>query len=720
MATSIRSLSYSAVRPHVVVTEDGRLAEKSVKNPKTLDELLTTSDDIDEIFHTHLPAFIDAHPGGPVPLVIWAHGGLVNKEAGVGYAQSTADWWRRNGAYPVFMVWQSGGMSAIADAVTGRRPVGARGITDVTDRVIEAAVRGIGGVGVWDDMKLDAAACSTPESRTAGKSYDGGGAWQFARALAAFMKANPGAITVHAVGHSAGSIFHSHFVPAAIELGVPEFESVSFLAPAVRIDTFASQLLPLADAQGAARKVKELSIFTMTDEFERKDNVKWAYRKSLLYLVSNAFEPEREARILGMETYLRRHDRLAAYLRGNAERLVLSKTERDPRSSSLSTTHGGFDNDPETMDSVARRITGTNAIIEFETVGASRTIEPAPEPLPEPLPLPVPVVPRKRGLCIGVDAYPGGDALRGAVADARAWADVLTSRDFEVTLLLDADATRDNIVQSMVSLVGSATPGDVIAIQFSGHGTFVDDLDGDEQDEHGPYDEAWCPVDFRQGRLLVDDDLAPIWDLIPDGVSVTLFLDCCHSGSASRAVTTPPTTDSLARWVDMPAEAMERYRELRGAPVAEPWQTAARERVVAVEPGRARNTTKARPAIIRREVTISACMPEEVAWENNGHGVFTRTALEVLSGGTSYTNRSFVDAVVAALGDQRQQTPMLTADEPLADTTLLTVGVPDRTISALVGGMPGGTSQTGKDAAPSRNAAMAAFLRATADLLEAD
>lgn len=705
MATP-RTLPISSLMPHVVVTEDGRLAEKSVKKPGSIDDLLTTSRDIDEIFDTHLPAFIDKQGGGPVPLVVWAHGGLVNKKSGVGYAQKTADWWLQNGVYPVFMVWQSGGFSAITDAISGTKPIGARGVSDFTDRVLEALARGLGGVGVWDDMKLDAAACSVPE-RTGAGGYDGGGAWQFARALARFMKANPGAITVHAVGHSAGSIYHSHFVPAAIEAGVPVVDSVSLLAPAVRIDTFAKTLLPLADATGAARKITELSIFTMTDKLERDDHVQKAYRKSLLYLVSNSFEPEREAKILGMQSFLTKHDRTATYLRGNAERLVLSEVERDPRSASGSTSHGGFDNDALTMMSVARRIVGKNNLVAFPDPETSRSVL-----LEEP---PAPTGGQDRALCIGVDAYPGKDALKGAVADAQAWGALLDSQGFSVATMVNAEATRANMVAGMIDLVGSSAAGDRLVIQFSGHGTFVPDLNGDEDDEHGAFDEAWCPVDFREGNLLIDDDLAPIWDLIPDDVSVTLLIDCCHSGSSSRAIEAPPTADSLARWVELTPEETSRFLEQRGAPVAEEWQKEARSRVISVEPGRARNTTKSRPAVTRREVTIAACQPDELAWENSGQGVFTRTALQVIDTGATHTNRSFVEAVVTALGSPRRQTPMLTADEPLANAPFLKPAAPGSE-SSRPGVPPHGPAVV--DAAAVRSAAIVSILRATADLLE--
>ena len=57
------------------------------------------------------------------------------------------------------------------------------------------------------------------------------------------------------------------------------------------------------------------------------------------------------------------------------------------------------------------------------------------------------------------------------------------------------------------------------------------DLNGDESDR---YDEALVPIDYDTGALLLDDDLADIYRQLPDGAVLTLFMDCCHSGTNSR------------------------------------------------------------------------------------------------------------------------------------------------------------------------------------------
>ncbi len=180
---------------------------------------------------------------------------------------------------------------------------------------------------------MDAAAASQP----------GGGARAFVEALAEWMTKNPDAIAVHAVGHSAGSIFHSYLVPAALDAGVPEFETVSLLAPAVRVDTFSKLLLPRAQRGD----IRNLAIFTMDDEAERADTCIRIYNKSLLYLVSASFEPQKATPILGMEKYLTRDVDVNAFFRGSKPEgdLVLAPHAAGARRSSTATAHGAFDND---------------------------------------------------------------------------------------------------------------------------------------------------------------------------------------------------------------------------------------------------------------------------------------------------------------------------------------------------------------------------------------
>jgi len=727
----------AALRPHVISLTDGKLADSSPAAPKTIDEYHSSASDIRAIFEKHLPAFVADHAPGPVPIVIYAHGGLVDKASGFGIAEQQVAWWKENGVYPIHFVWETGLGTALWDALRRWASGGRRGwVDEAKDTFLEVAARLLGGGGIWNDMKIDAAAASVK----------GGGGHYFVRALAKFMADHPNEIEVHAVGHSAGSIFHSHLLDAALAADVPEIASLNLLAPAVRVDTFSKLVMPHA----RSGKIARVAIFTMDDEAERADTCLRIYNKSLLYLVSASFEPQKATPILGMAKFLTRDAELADFFTGAAADgdLVLAPNAVGVRTASAATSHGDFDNDGPTMESVARRVAGVATVTSFPR--KSREVAPWPEYEDVPAAAgsrsaagaaaaaagaadAAPGAGARRALCIGVDAYPDeGDRLKGCVADERAWADALRAAKFEVTELTDAAATRDAILRGILELVSQAAPGDVLAVQYSGHGTFVPDLDADEDDGDVAKDEALCPVDFRkQGRLIIDDDLARIWDVIPEGVALTAFFDSCHSGSANRAprVDLTPVGDSLPRAVVLTREDEEAYRADRGvAPVsdeADPVRDAAIASVLASE---VVAPAAPRAAGVRREVLFSACKATEVAWESGGHGDFTRTAIPLLTTGVgSVSNRDFVRQVVEQFGPNRRQTPEFHGEEVLGGRILLGTAS-----ASAVAGDGAGTVGTGAvtpvgpgtrtdDGAASdrQRDAVVAILRATADLLEA-
>lgn len=109
-------------------------------------------------------------------------------------------------------------------------------------------------------------------------------------------------------------------------------------------------------------------------------------------------------------------------------------------------------------------------------------------------------------------------------------------RDEDMVVLTDDQKdptrrpTRANIVAAMRWLVHEARPNDSFFLHYSGHGTYVADKDGDEDDG---YDEAICPVDFKSAGNLVDDEIHAICVApLPPGVRLTCIFDSCHSGSA--------------------------------------------------------------------------------------------------------------------------------------------------------------------------------------------
>jgi uncharacterized caspase-like protein len=147
-----------------------------------------------------------------------------------------------------------------------------------------------------------------------------------------------------------------------------------------------------------------------------------------------------------------------------------------------------------------------------------------------------------RGLCIGINDYPGTDSdLAGCLNDASDWAAVLRKLGFQVATLLDRKATGPAIREAIRDLLARSRPGDLAVVQYSGHGSFVPDEDGDEPDGT---DECLCPHDVKQKGPITDDELFELFSARPEGVKVVMISDSCHSGTVARfaPITTPAST----------------------------------------------------------------------------------------------------------------------------------------------------------------------------------
>lgn len=157
----------------------------------------------------------------------------------------------------------------------------------------------------------------------------------------------------------------------------------------------------------------------------------------------------------------------------------------------------------------------------------------------------------KRALCIGVNNYPGTHMdLKGCVNDAKDWAAELGARGFTVSKLLDDQATKAAMADAFKGVIAAAAPGDIVVITFSGHGTYVPDLNGDEIDG---LDEALCPYDLQTGgAALIDDEIHTLFAARKQGVRLVLISDSCHSGTVTRAVEADPDADDAPRPRFMP------------------------------------------------------------------------------------------------------------------------------------------------------------------------
>jgi len=118
----------------------------------------------------------------------------------------------------------------------------------------------------------------------------------------------------------------------------------------------------------------------------------------------------------------------------------------------------------------------------------------------------------------------------------------------EITTLVNKQATKAGIADAFRNLAAKCRAGDMVYIQFSGHGQQVTDVDGDEEDG---WDEAWIPYDayfryneqkYRGENHLIDDEINVLLTNIKEKIgstgSMLVVIDACHSAHATSGIDT--------------------------------------------------------------------------------------------------------------------------------------------------------------------------------------
>jgi metacaspase-1 len=159
----------------------------------------------------------------------------------------------------------------------------------------------------------------------------------------------------------------------------------------------------------------------------------------------------------------------------------------------------------------------------------------------------------KRALLIGINRYQiAGADLRGCVNDvadlSAALMEVYGFKKSDITVLTDAAATKKAMQAGIKTLVRDSKKGDVAVLHYSGHGSNVPD---DNRDEADGRDEILCPTDLDWNDPLRDDWLRTTFDGLRAGVKLTVIMDCCHSGTNTRAIL-PPDAPVKERYLPSP------------------------------------------------------------------------------------------------------------------------------------------------------------------------
>lgn len=123
-----------------------------------------------------------------------------------------------------------------------------------------------------------------------------------------------------------------------------------------------------------------------------------------------------------------------------------------------------------------------------------------------------------------------------------------------ITVLRNEEATQEGIRRALDSLAGRVGPDDVVVVHYSGHGSQITDVHGDEP---GGMDSTIVPHDSGRGpnpnRDITDDEIH-LWlsRLTRVTPHVTLIFDCCHSGTLTR-----DAFGDASRWVPPDSRSVE-------------------------------------------------------------------------------------------------------------------------------------------------------------------
>ena len=329
----------------------------------------------------------DGPGSGPKRLLLYVHGGLNSEADAVKRAAAMGRYLLGNGCYPLFLVWKTGMLESIGDILSDafhREPARAGAgewLTDKTDLLIEKTIGRPLAKPIWSEMKENAQLAFAPR-------HGGELLLDAIQSLAATWGTQ---FELHLVGHSAGSIALGHFLSALTarqhagrDDGLAQrLASVNLYAPACTV-AFANQ-----HYAGNPQVMERLHLDVLSDKVERDDNVASIYRKSLLYLVSNALETDLRTPILGLDAVndtafagwdgsSDTGEALATWRAASADAKLAARTQlvasnrietaigSDGKPVLVRASHGGFDNDIEVVTRTLQRIRGNELALKVD------------------------------------------------------------------------------------------------------------------------------------------------------------------------------------------------------------------------------------------------------------------------------------------------------------------------------------------------------------------
>lgn len=176
------------------------------------------------------------------------------------------------------------------------------------------------------------------------------------------------------------------------------------------------------------------------------------------------------------------------------------------------------------------RATWATAHVEFEIIASSGSTYQQPKPPPNQARVDGQVYLLTMGSNVGQLAKTNDDARAFEESMRALFGSRLVSQ-------FHADVTRAQMESGMTWLRNSVSPNDHAIIFYSGHGSFVKDDNGDEEDG---YDEVFIPYDVEKygadEEYVVRDDLFASWVNAIGTNNILTVIDACHGGGLPKSM----------------------------------------------------------------------------------------------------------------------------------------------------------------------------------------
>ena len=289
-------------------------------------------------------------------LLFYAHGGLNNVKDSAKRVAAMKEVFKDNRIYPYHFMYDTGLNEEIKDLLFGKDQYAkerAGSALDWTDKLIEKVTK-TPGRAIWREIKSSAQLPFV--NQRAGTQI-------VQTFLNALWDAGNEQLKIHLAGHSTGGILLAYFLEVLEQIAPTQrIATCSLMAPACSNDLYASHYYPHLTAPKFECGLDEMTVYNLNAKFELDDHVAGIYRKSLLYLVSRAFEERAEMPILGMQVFNQDKKKF------DLQNLSFEYSEGNiaGKRSTKSEAHGGFDNDPATLNHILKRILKKNPMRPFQ------------------------------------------------------------------------------------------------------------------------------------------------------------------------------------------------------------------------------------------------------------------------------------------------------------------------------------------------------------------